>query len=341
VPSFSVTNFMTDKTNSNPVDAVITWVDGSDPVLTEKRNFYLSQSKDIHLHETQPTFYASNNEIKYCVLSIFKFAPFIRNIYIITDGQVPDIFQDVENKFPGRTKSIKIVDHKEIYRGYEHFLPVFNITSILTMIWNIDGLSDNFVFFNDDFFLIRDIKKEDWFVNGRPVMRGKWLLPPYKKLAGNFWKTIKNKYLIKEPDFKPKLSFYIRQWNTAKLLGFKYRYFFHCHTPHPLNRKTIERFFIENRELFENNMSSRFKNQDQFILTSLVYHLEIKEGNRNFRKLDHCYLHPFYSNNKIMKKISRSKFDAEIKSVCAQNLDIFEPQVRKRVFEWMDDVLGI
>jgi hypothetical protein len=332
---------MSNKADNIPIDVVITWVDGNDPELTKKRNYFLMRAHDLNLHETQPTFYASNNEIKYCVLSILKFAPFIRNIYIVTDGQDPNLYQDVETYFPGRSQSLKIIDHKEIYKGYEQYLPVFNITSILTMIWRIEGLSDHFVFFNDDFFLIREIKPEDWFIDDQPVIRGKWLFPPYRKITSVFLKNLNYKYLQRNKEYKPKLSFYIRQRNTAKLAGFNFRYFFHCHYPHPINRKTVEGYYAENKTLFEINSSSRFKKPDQFILSSLVYHLEIRKGNPFIRKTNHCYLHPVYPRQKIHKKIECCNHDTNIKTICVQNMDVLDEDLRMSIFSWMDKILDL
>jgi len=335
-----MTNF-TDTFERKPIDAVIYWVDGGDPKLSAKREYYLKRTKNVNLQAVRPTFYVSHNEIKYCVLSILKFAPFVRNIFIVTDEQDPGIHNDIEANFPGRSKFVILVDHKEIFRGFEKYLPVFNSTSILSMVWRIKNLSDQFVCFNDDLFLIREIKPEDWFVNGRPVLQGKWLLPPYKKMTGNFFKTLMNKYFRGKSDYKPKLSFYLRQRNAALMLGFHFRYFFHCHTPHPLNRNVIERYFNENKELLGKNISYRFRSPDQFLLTSLAYHLEILEDNRNIKKLNYGYLHPIYSKRRIEKKIKRCINDRNIKTVCIQNLDMFEKEERERIFSWLDNILGI
>ena len=130
---------------NNQIDAVIAWVDGSDPVLNEKRNTYLGRSDSSSLRSgAHSTRFASDNEIRYCVLSIMKFAPFIRNIYIITDGQDPDLYDDIKKYFPERLSSFRVIDHKEIFEGYEQYLPTFNSISIGHMIWRIKGLSDNF-----------------------------------------------------------------------------------------------------------------------------------------------------------------------------------------------------
>ena len=327
--------------NSEPVDAVVLWVDGSDPRLAEKRKKYLGEAGLARHRGALSTFYASNNEIRYCVFSILKFAPFVRNIFIVTDGQDPNLYEEVKARFPERSGSLKIVDHKEIFSGYEQYLPTFNSTSILSMMWRIKGLSDNFLFFNDDMFIIRETRPEDWFRNGQPVLRGKWLIPPYKKMVSNYFKTLINRHLRNNPDYQPKLSFYLRQWNAASLLGMRVRYFFHCHTPHPLSRVRLENYFTDRHRLLENNIADRFRSPKQFLMTALAYHLEILDGNRQTEKLGLGYLHPYYSKKRMERRMKRCETDRDIKFVCAQSLDMFSPEERDRIFGWLDKMLGI
>ena len=299
-----------DSANGNPIDAVILWVDGSDRKLAEKRNRYLALEKKTVAHQgALPSRFASSDEIRYCVLSILTFAPFVRNIFLVTDEQDPDLDEDIRTSFPERAGCLKIVDHKEIFRGYEQYLPTFNSSSIQALIWRIEGLSENFIFFNDDVILIREIKQEDWFIGNRPVLRGKWLLPPYRKIAGNNLKVLINKHIRNKKDYQPKISFYIRQWKSASLLGMKGRYFFQCHTPHPLRRTTLENFFAKNGELLEKTISYRFRDHEQIIAPSVAYHLEILNGTSYFGKLNLGYLHPYYSENRLKRRISRCMND--------------------------------
>jgi hypothetical protein len=327
--------------SAHPVDVVITWVDGGDPRLAAQREQYLGKDPSSGYSGGNPTYFASNNEIRYCVLSILKFAPFIRNIFIVTDGQDPGLQQDVQNYFPGRADSIKIVDHQEIFRDYEQFLPTFNSTSIETMLWRIPGLSENFVYFNDDLFLLRNIKPEDWFINNRPVLRGKWRLAPFKKLLSNRLKIAWNKIWRRRPDYVPRFSFYLGQWNAASLLGMRFRYFFNCHTPHPFSKSRFEKFFTAHPDILEKNISYRFRNQKQYNLTTLANHLEIMDGNENFARLNLVYLHPYYSRMRLRRKIMRSENDPEIKSVCIQSLDMFSRQQQEEILGWMDKTLDV
>ena len=326
----------------HPIDAVILWVDGNDPVLAAKRDLYLvKESKTASHPGALPLRFASSGEIRYCLFSILTFAPFIRNIYIVTDGQNPGLGTETEKLFPGRSASVKIVDHKEIFRGYEQYLPSFNSSSILSLIWRIEGLSDNFVYFNDDFFLIRDIRPEDWVLNGRPVLRGEWRLPPFRILLGNRLKTFVNRKLRRNSSYLPKISFYIRQWQTAKLTGNRGRYFFHCHIPYPMNRVLLEDYFSDNRELLEENISYRFRSREQFLLTSLAWHLEIQAGNRQLQKLNHGYFHPYYSDRRLMRRLARCVRDTRIRSICVQSIEVLSQPLREKLLSFMDSVLNL
>ena len=145
------------------IDAVITWVDGSEE----------NYKKKIEKHLTTSTNYKSRylqaNEIEYCVKSILKFAPFVRRIFIVTDNQKPS-FKNLEDLIV--SNKVKIVDHKEIFKGYEKYLPTFNIRSIDAMLHRIEDLSEKFVYFNDDVFLINNIREEDWFLENKGVLMG-------------------------------------------------------------------------------------------------------------------------------------------------------------------------
>ncbi len=224
------------KENSTPIDVVIAWVDGSDPELSKKRMNYLN-SKEKHLIPgANPTRFHSLNEISYCVLSILKFAPFVRKIFIVTDKQNPNIDNVVKQYFPERVSDIQIVDHSEIFQGYEDYLPTFNSICISNMLWRIKELSNQFVYFNDDIFLVRHLKPSVWFQDNRPVLRGKWMFPPYERLI---WDGLKSFFqsTILGKQTKRVSSFQVNQWNAALLHGFKFRYFLSGHTPLALDKR--------------------------------------------------------------------------------------------------------
>jgi hypothetical protein len=326
----------------NPIDVVIAWVDGSDPKLAEKRSRY-SGSKPVPVSSgAHPTRFASSNEIRYCVLSVLRFAPFVRNIFIVTDNQDPGLTTDLMRYFPERADSVRIVDHTEIFDGYTEYLPTFNSISIAHMIWRIRGLADRFVYFNDDTFLVRSISPEEWFIDGAPVMRGRWIPAPWPRIGWDRLRTAFKRHFTGNPDYQPRASFHLGQWNSAALLGYRLRYFTNSHTPHPVNRLVAKEYFDRNNPILRKNISYRFRDPGQFTFISLSNHLQLLNGNRNIAKPGLVYLKPENRGpGYVDSKILLCERDPSIIYVCAQSLDMCVAQDRDRLFGWLDGTLGL
>src|SRR6056297_3254104 len=149
-------------------DAIITWVDGNDPEHRRKRNYYLRKEKGEGIsHEPNAALSTRFNEcgeLYYNILLIRKNAPWIDRIYLITDNQRPQWLTETEVDRLG----VEIVDHQVIFNGFEEFLPTFNTMSINTMFHRIPGLNPEFLYLNDDIFILRPVVKDDYFENGRP-----------------------------------------------------------------------------------------------------------------------------------------------------------------------------
>ena len=132
------------------LDIVIAWVDGNDVELKRKRHQYLTGGDASDA--VSDTRFASNDEIYYNIASILKYVPFCRHIFIVTDNQQPEFLNEFATQGLCDANKIRVVDHREIFAGYTQFLPTFNTRSIESMLWNINGLSDYFIYLNDDFF---------------------------------------------------------------------------------------------------------------------------------------------------------------------------------------------
>lgn len=254
------------------IDAVITWVDGNDPAHKAKMQQYLGQQPVVDKKTIQMR-YGQINEIEYCVKSILKFAPFIRNIFIVTDNQTPNFLSrqaQVKNEF----SKVTVVDHKVIFKDYLQYLPNFNSRSIASLMCKIPGLSEHFVYFNDDFFLLNEVKEEDFFIHGKPIIRGQWT--PfyediwYKKVQG-FLNGLSNKNEKKQAGYK------LGQQTIAKILGFKnYLRIDHCAAP--MRKSTLEAYYQASPEILDLNLRHPFRHADQYVVQSLANHLEIKNN---------------------------------------------------------------
>jgi len=245
-------------TDKMPIDVVIPWVDGNDEKHQSKMLPYVEDKSKIQSEKFRTRF-DHVNEIKFAVDSILKYAPFVRNIFLVTDNQTPDFLAKKDNvEF---YKEVSIIDHSIIFSGYEKYLPTFNNRPIDTCLHRIPNLAEHFIYFNDDVFLINKTQPEDFFKNGWPILRGEWTKFEEDK--------------IKKMFKKPKVGHKTAQQLGAKHLGFK-KYYRFRHTPHPLRKSTFEKYFKENEDIFIENIRHKFRNANQFTPQGLANHIEIK-----------------------------------------------------------------
>jgi hypothetical protein len=136
------------------MDAVITYVDGNDPVW--KRDY----EKTTNVPVMQKRF-RDWGTLKYLLRGIESRMPFIRNVYLVVShpSQVP-VWVNQEQ--------LKIVLHKDIIP--EEFLPTFNCNPIEMHLHRIPGLDEQYLYFNDDMFPVGDCKSEDFFRDGKAVI---------------------------------------------------------------------------------------------------------------------------------------------------------------------------
>ena len=246
------------KTNIHNIDAVILWVNGNDDKHKIKISNYVDNKSEISLTKFRTRF-DQVNEIKFTIDSILKFAPYIENIHIITDEQTPEFLEKIDNN--DYYKKVSIVDHKVVFKDFEQFLPTFNCRPIETCMHRIPGLAEHFIYFNDDFFLIKHTKPSDFFRNGLPVLRGKWL----KFDKDIFYKKFK----------KIRVGHKKAQQKAAQLIGLE-KYYNFKHTPHPLRKSTFKTYFNNNPNIFIENIKYKFRNENQFTPQGLANHIEIK-----------------------------------------------------------------
>jgi len=138
-----------------PIDIVITWVDGSDPVwLAEKQKYSPGIDTDA-----RPERYRDWENLHYIFRGIEKFAPWINNIFFITWGYLPKWLNT-------NVSNLKIINHRDYIPP--EYLPTFSANPIELNFHRIKELSEHFIYFNDDMFLINKTRPSDFFVKGKP-----------------------------------------------------------------------------------------------------------------------------------------------------------------------------
>ena len=310
------------------IDAVITWVDGSDEDYKKKIENHLTTSTNYKKQ------YLQANEIEYCVKSILKFAPFVRRIFIVTDSQKPS-FSGLKDLIV--SKKVKVVDHKEIFKGYEKYLPTFNIRSIDAVLHRIEDLSEMFVYFNDDVFLINKIREEDWFVENKVVLMGKWAksysINPIKVLSGKFKKA-----------FGLRPSFNASQSKAANLSGFKKEYFKSYHTARPQIKSLIKEFYHKNPGSLIDQIKYRFRHYNQFMPYSLCWHLLIKENRaiiKGVKELKEIQQTKNLNAKQLISILEKLDDTKEVKYLNIQDLNYASKDVFMIFDKWMRKKLQV
>ena len=209
------------------------------------------------------------------------------------------------------------------------------------MLWKIKGLSDQFIYFNDDVFIVRPTNPSTFFKNNRPVLRGKWRLPPYERILWDKTKYFFEKlFMGVEKEKTP--SFQINQWNAAKLLGFNFRFFMSGHVPLALNKKKLEEFFTDNPEILKQNIGYRFRSYNQFNTVSLANHIEYNKGNLNVVTSNGLYIKPNKRDDEyILRKFLNYEKDKEILFLCVQSLDLASKSIQHLVQKKMNEILEV
>lgn len=145
---------MNKKYDDYPIDFVITWVDGND---SKWRNEY-KKYKGLDGDQAMVRF-RDMNTLQYWFRGVEKYAPWVNKIYFVTCGQKP-VWLNTDHP------KLVCMDHKNFMP--EEYLPTFSSHAIEMNLHRIPGLSEHFVYFNDDTFIINHVKREDFFVKGLP-----------------------------------------------------------------------------------------------------------------------------------------------------------------------------
>jgi hypothetical protein len=170
-----------------PIDVVYTWVNGSDPSWLREMQSYRHQldgpqliarqrctlpnsttadnatacsasDEDFDVEDqASSNRFRDNEELRYSMRSLFKYAPWVRKVYVVTNGQVPR-WLDVEHP------RVEVVTHEQIFAD-PTVLPVFSSPAIEVALHRVPGLSDKFLYFNDDVMLGANTWPEDFYTH--------------------------------------------------------------------------------------------------------------------------------------------------------------------------------
>ncbi len=286
------------------VDFVITWVDGEDKEWQMEKKRYSC----IDVNDDREERYRDWGILKYWFRGVERYAPWVNKIYFITWGHIPKWLNTGNPK-------LRIICHSDFIP--EKYLPTFNSHTIELNFHRIKGLSERFVYFNDDMFIINNVSERDFFRNGIPVdmlalqpvvankdnnvmpyiyLNNAMVIAKYFDKRENIRKHI-NKY------FHVGYPFMYFFYNMLECLYPRFTGFYTVHGASPLLKKTYLELWYKEGELLDKCCLNKFRSKEdvsQYLLREwqklmgnfvpvnvkkLSWYFELKEDNEKLYKV--------------------------------------------------------
>ncbi|MCX5308076.1 MULTISPECIES: Stealth CR1 domain-containing protein [Streptomyces] len=254
-----------------PVDAVITWVDAADPAWRRRRDRAAEAAAGATGRRTgidlADNRYRDRGELRYCLRSIAAYAPWIRRVFLVTDDQAPDWLDTCHPR-------VTVVDHRELLTDPDA-PEVFNSHAIESRLDRIPGLAEHFIYFNDDIFLGRPQRPQDYFLaSGLPKVFHDWRAVDPGSRTGDDVFTASQK---------------VTRQAVEEAVGRTYPHIL-AHTPYPLTRSLYARV----EELLPGRLAvtarSVFRSTEDLAPVTLASHLALAEGHAVEGHLSHTYV---------------------------------------------------
>ena len=254
-----------------PIDFVLPWVDGNDPEwLSEKRKYEgLDHNASTAPDSNNECRYRDNGLLKFWFRGVEEFASWVNHIYFVTCGQKPEWLNLDHPK-------LTFVTHKDFIP--HEYLPTFNANTIEMTFHRIKGLSEHFVYFNDDIFLLKPVDEELFFKDGFPVLDTRFSYPP-KTVEHNWEHLLSNDYTVVNQSFNPiksvwenrKKWFNLPALGTKRVLGNLERFLTHLalpvdiygHSALPHLKSSLIEVWDKYPALMSLSSSHRFRSDDQ------------------------------------------------------------------------------
>lgn len=326
------------------IDFVITWVDGNDPQWQSEKRQYEAKSDMLEEGvDNRTERYRDWELLTYWFRGVEKYAPWVRKIHFVTWGHIPVWLNQEHPK-------LHIVPHEDIIP--KEYLPVFNCNVIEMYLHQIEGLSEQFVYFNDDIFLIRKLSPKYFFQDQVPCDMLAFqpiVANPENPVMSHLYinnMLVLSKYFDKRTNVRqqpgkyfhlgyPPLYFF---YNLLELSFPRYTGLYTVHGAFPYCRRTFEEIWQREEELLREVSTHRFRCKEDVSSylfrewQKLTGHFRPKNILRNFR-----YFNLGNENKKLLRTLEKQK--AALVCLNDADLDISFPKVKHELQEAFEKLL--
>lgn len=302
----------------NKIDFVMIWVDGSDEEWRKEKNKYAGLPDDEINGEIR---FRDWDNLKYWFRGVEKFAPWVNNVYFVTCGHYPK-WLNLD------CPKLKFIKHEDYIP--KEYLPTFSSHTIEINLHRIKGLSEKFVYFNDDIFLISPVESEDFFKKDLPKRKvDETILPGLDNLMSHVYLNnsfIINKHFKKREILKKYGSKYFSLKSGCKsflkklcLLPFdRFTAFNDPHIASPMTKSTLEEVWRKEHELLDKVSKDKFRQIDG-VNQYLFKMWDICKGTYEPSGFEKCKYEALTNENleNVIKEIKTQKF----KQLCLNDMD--------------------
>jgi len=244
------------------IDIVYTWVNGSDPELIRQREEF--RTINSAEYDASKMRFRDFQTLRYSLRSVEMFVKFYRKIFLVTNGQVP-YWLNLNNS------KLELVKHSDIFNNSKN-LPTFNSNAIESQLHNIKGLSECFIYLNDDVLITSPLSQFDFInpTNGRQqIYFGEYSAPQPEYMKVNLWHR----------------SVGYTNTKLEEIFGNKSTHWYPLHGFFFFQMRILETIYNLWPNDLKNTSSHRFRQEDDMFLAFLYANvaMEMFSGIRNQR----------------------------------------------------------
>ncbi|MBQ7955986.1 MAG: Stealth CR1 domain-containing protein [Lachnospiraceae bacterium] len=306
------------------IDFVITWVDGSDREWLQEKRIHESQAtaqgREIDSRKER---YRNWGFLVYWLRGVEKYAPWVRKIHLVTSDIVPAWLNTEHPK-------LHIVRHGDIIP--KEFLPTYNSNVIELYLHRIEGLAEQFVYFNDDMFLTGEVAPSDFFRKGLPCDMLAFqpvVANPANPVMSHLYLNnmmVLSKYFGKRANVKKQPGAYYHfgypvlyfAYNILEMMFPQFTGLYTVHDPFPLLKSIYSEVWEKEKELLCQVSSHKFREKED-VTPYLMREWQKLSGKfcpcnitRRFR-----YFEIGRENGKLLKAMGQKK----VRIICMNDVD--------------------
>ncbi len=256
------------------IDFVIMWLDDKEPNWQKDfQDNFKKENGDKSVNRIR-----SWDNLQYWFRGVERYAPWVNNVFLVTCGHVPDWLNL-------NAINLKVIKHSDFIP--EIFLPTFSSPTIEMFVHNISELSEHFVMFNDDYFIINHIKKERFFKNNLPCDVSAF------NVYHGFGVSINNMFCIKllNKNFSQRESLknHFFKWFSFKNGKYIFRTillsiwpyfvgFYDHHFPQPFLKSIFKDVWDREGDIISESLKFKFR-QPTNIINNLIRYWQLVSGN--------------------------------------------------------------